>query len=109
MRSVFLAVGFAFVVGAAGCDFLLGVEDRRVVGILAKEPSFENGLEVPDTADAGVAFSVGVTTVGPTPCWQPDGEDVTTGDHLVEIVPTIVSREPRMGRAPIRWFSFHGR
>lgn len=44
-------------------------------------------IESPSEAIAGYSFPVTVFTVGPNGCWSPDGIEVKTGEHVVELIP----------------------
>jgi hypothetical protein len=82
------------------------------------------GVTAPDTVQAGVAFPVVVTTVGPTVCWMASGAQVdmqqpgiatitpfdftpedhwtACGDALVELPRTVIVTFPQPGEAALR-------
>lgn len=44
-------------------------------------------LVAPDTVEAGEAFLVTTHTVGPSGCWRPDGQTVSTNGRMVALSP----------------------
>jgi len=74
----------------AGCaGSTLGVDSRRVVGAVLDDAGSHHlrSLVAPDSARAGVPFTVRVTTFGSSSCTRADGAEVRVAGSVAEIVP----------------------
>lgn len=79
-----------FAVALASCDLSTGLIEERRVGTIGYP---ENVLiAMPDTVDAGQAFTVTVRTLGPDGCWERDRTEVDVSGLRVTIVPYDIRR-----------------
>ena len=80
-----LLASIALAATACGTD-PAGPRVRRVVGVIDDGGMSIDALVVPDTVRAGVAFSITVSTFGPS-CLRADGAEVVAAGAIVEITP----------------------
>jgi hypothetical protein len=82
----------------AACDSVMGPPLVRRVGILEwrmsvspadpEAPSpFGPAVTAPDTVEAGVPFTIRVTTIGPSLCWRAAGAEVEQGAARAVVTP----------------------
>jgi hypothetical protein len=87
MRRMTRVFPFGLVALVLGCDSLTGPEEKRVAGIIAGVNPDDPHIVVPDTVQAGKAFTVAVRTYGLKGCVRKGETEIQAGDREAVVLP----------------------
>lgn len=88
-----LAVTLGLLLGVAGCQSSTAVNELTSISVIEELPSGEDAITVPNTAQAGQAFEVVITTTGRNGCVREGHTELEVDGSTAEITPYDITAE----------------
>lgn len=93
MMRLLALTGLAAALTLAGCDLTTSLVEERLVGAIGYPDNLD--ITVPDTVQAGEAFTVTVRTLAPNGCWRKDRTEVRVSGLIAQVTPYDIYRVER--------------